>query len=752
MRVRLVPLLFVASLAACSSESGSGTAVPPVSPVSVRVTGTLNQIGDLAASAATQGSYTGPFTYSSTDGNVLRFTLSLPMNPAHAKASLVSPNGNVFVVAVGPGVASVRVAGTGGAVARPAGLQHVNILAPGGIAVSPAIVGFDATGDAHATTIAVDQAAYAGRFDETDTCAKIASIATLRNSRGSARYSATPIGAGTCNATFTGGNHERSTLAITVTLPGTIAIAPESLHFTQAGSENAQTVTVSQTDYDGSFGESDSCADIATIVATTNAGGSATYRVEPEGAGSCAATFAGGGSQTERLPISVVISGGVALAPRALQFASTGPGSVENVTVSQAGFAGAFTLNDTCAKIATFFARSNSHGVAVYAVTPFGAGSCSATFTGTDAKYSTLPVTVRLSGGVTLDPTSLAFTAAGRRHALAVKVSQENFRAAFTGTDTCAGIATVRAYRNGSGKADYTVTPVGTGQCSATFTGGDAKSATLPILVVVPGPVVVAPAHLTFGRTNPVQAATATVTQSGFAGEFGERDTCANVATLERTSNAGGRAAYLVTPMAAGECTVTFDGANAKRADLSIAVTLPGPVKLAPGSLSFDTRGGSSAVTISQHGYSGRFTEKDDCDAAAQIQAVNTVSYDVTALAAGSCTAVFTGANAESAALPISVVLPDGIDATLEPLNFTAVGASYTVLELITQRGYRGTFGKTDTCAGIASLLETSNANGIATYQITPLAAGTCEAAFTGGNHERFTLHVTVTQTGFGIQ
>jgi hypothetical protein len=75
------------------------------------------------------------------------------------------------------------------------------------------------------------------------------------------------------------------------------------------GSANAQSTTVHETAYNGTFGEGDNCSGIATITTSNNHGPNATYTVTGVASGSCTATFSDSFNQTAPVNISVTTNG-----------------------------------------------------------------------------------------------------------------------------------------------------------------------------------------------------------------------------------------------------------------------------------------------------------------------------------------------------------------------------------------------------------------------------------------------------------
>ena len=79
-------------------------------------------------------------------------------------------------------------------------------------------------------------------------------------------------------------------------------LSSSSLAFTATGASNAQTVTVTQSNYSGAFvAHGTSCIGIATISAAT----AASFSVTPVAAGSCSFAITGGGGQNASLTVDV---------------------------------------------------------------------------------------------------------------------------------------------------------------------------------------------------------------------------------------------------------------------------------------------------------------------------------------------------------------------------------------------------------------------------------------------------------------
>jgi hypothetical protein len=632
----------------------------------------------------------------------------------------------------------------------------IAIAPPGKVIVDPSTLAFAATGSAAAQNVRVVQPNYPGSFGESDNCAGIATVVAKGDSIGRAAYTVTPLAAGRCTARFTGGNRESALLAISVTLPGKVVVAPASLAFATTGSSAAKSAAVSQPKYGGAFTESDDCGRIATVTPKSNAGGRASYAVTPLAQGSCTATFTGGNRQSAPLAISIALPGSVVVAPSSLTFVKTGPSAAQNVAVSQSSYSGTFAERNTCAGIATVAAKSNASGRATYAVTPLAKGNCSATFTGGNGSNAPLTIEVAPAGSVVVMPSALKFVTTGSSAAQNVAVSQSNYSGVFVETDNCSGVATLVAKSNAGGKAAFAVTPFAQGNCTARFHGGQGESAPLSIAVTLPGSVVVAPSSLAFVKTGSGAAQNVGVSQSNYGGAFAEANNCAGVATVVTKSNAGGSATYVVTPVAKGKCAITFTGGNHQGTPLPVSVAPPGPspVLVNPSAMTFVATGSGAArnVAVTQANFAGAFTEKDTCSAVATIAQIanagGSASYKVTPVAKGHCSVTFTGGENQSAPLTIAVAPPGSVVVNPAALTFEQTGSGAAQHVAVSQEHFTGAFAESDTCAGTATVVVKTNAGGSATYVVTPEARGTCAATFHGGNGQSGPLAIAVNAVG----
>lgn len=94
------------------------------------------------------------------------------------------------------------------------GGEFIGIATPDAVTLTPASLAFTATGASNAQTVNVSQTNYSGSFTAaTTTCSGIATIASTSASA----FSVTPVAAGTCTFTISGGGGQSATLTVGVT-------------------------------------------------------------------------------------------------------------------------------------------------------------------------------------------------------------------------------------------------------------------------------------------------------------------------------------------------------------------------------------------------------------------------------------------------------------------------------------------------------------------------------------------------------
>jgi NHL repeat len=225
---------------------------------------------------------------------------------------------------------------------------------------------------------------------------------------------------------------------------------------------------------------------------------------------------------------------------------------------------------------------------------------------------------------VVISASRLLFNAAGSANAQDVAVSQDGYNGKFIEANDCNHTATVTATSNAGGNAKYSVKPEAFGTCDVTFAGANnAQLTRMHVAVERPGAIVISPEPLTLYGRLAKYGQTVAVSQSNYAGQFTETNTCRvatrgtiqNVATVKTILNGNGSASYTISPAKAGSCSVTFTGAAGTTAKLPVTVVIPGPVVITPSVMNFYelTSMQPQTFTVSQSGYLGAFSTPTYC-------------------------------------------------------------------------------------------------------------------------------------------
>jgi len=92
-------------------------------------------------------------------------------------------------------------------------------------------------------------------------------------------------------------------------LPGVLTVSPATVSLGGTGATFAQAVSVVETNYAGSFSESNTCTGVATISPSSASGPAATFTVTGSAVGTCAATISAQNSQHVTIDITVTTVG-----------------------------------------------------------------------------------------------------------------------------------------------------------------------------------------------------------------------------------------------------------------------------------------------------------------------------------------------------------------------------------------------------------------------------------------------------------
>lgn len=237
-------LAFVGLLAACSSGTSAGlpsnSVAPSAPPLTANLIGPLQFVGQTAVLQVSQQGYLGPFTITSSNGAVLSVAPKLQASQrgpaATGTQTIISANGQAYVSALAQGSASISVNGYGGITVAPAQLQNLAIGSPtpspspsptasptptpGAVVLAPNALAFTAVGASNAQSTTASESNYSGTFTAATAAAgqpnSCSGIATISPASGTT-FSVTPVAAGHCTFTVSGGGTQSATLTIDVT-------------------------------------------------------------------------------------------------------------------------------------------------------------------------------------------------------------------------------------------------------------------------------------------------------------------------------------------------------------------------------------------------------------------------------------------------------------------------------------------------------------------------------------------------------
>jgi len=126
-------------------------------------------------------------------------------------------------VSKGTATYTVTPTGAGGCTATftgigsNAGTLTISSVPYGSVTPVPSSFSFIAVGASYAQNLDVTQVNYTGTYSESDTCSGIVTVNAASNAGGSAVYAVTPVTAGTCQITITGGSGKTAIVGVTVT-------------------------------------------------------------------------------------------------------------------------------------------------------------------------------------------------------------------------------------------------------------------------------------------------------------------------------------------------------------------------------------------------------------------------------------------------------------------------------------------------------------------------------------------------------
>ncbi len=252
-------------------------------------------------------------------------------------------------------------------------------------------------------------------------------------------------------------------------------------------------------------------------------------------------------------------------------------------------------------------------------------------------------------GNLTASP--LVATISGVGNTAVIAASEPSYNGAITGTSGNTGIATVTGSGNGPGPVNFTLHGVAAG--STTFTVADNHGGSLVIPVNVFGTLTVTPQTLQFttGSTQTVSA-----TEASYSGVISAASGNTGIATVSPASGSSQPVVFTVTPVAAGQTTLTVTDDHGGSVVVSIFVA--GTLTVTPGSLALSVGGPIGSLTVFESNYFGTYTLAGfDGTKISVVPTTGSGSLGVTVspLAGGSTTITVTDDHSGSVSVPVTV-------------------------------------------------------------------------------------------------
>lgn len=503
---------------------------------------------------ATENDYAGPFNVSGCSGVV-----NVAPNPGTGPSQLftVSP--------VAPGSCTLTVSDD------HSGSGVVSITVFGSLQLVPGSLTFGDVGAASAQHFAIDEANFTGTFSvDASACTGIASIDAGPFTGPSASVTVTPQNSGACSISVSDSHGGSAPESVTVGPFGAIVPSSASLTFSDIGSAANQSFTVSESGYSGAFTiDASACAGVATVSPASGTS-STSFVVTPVAAsGPCNLHVSDDhGSTTANVSVTVGPFGSLAPSTASLQFNDVGPTITQTFTVSESGYTGSLTLNESaCAGVASVNPTSGSTST-TFTVTSVGAGGpCSLSISDDHGSpNATVSVTVGPFGPVSPSPGSVSLTVAGANGSFTV--SETGYAGTFTADASSCGSAASVSPASGT---TFTVSPGTTaGNCAISVSDDHGQGAKVNVFVTS-GAMTVDNASLQFGTPPaPTQTFTATSPSATLITITSAPDPL--VATVSPASGAGPSVTFTVTPVGNGRTSLTVSDGLGGQAVVSIGV------------------------------------------------------------------------------------------------------------------------------------------------------------------------------------
>jgi hypothetical protein len=345
-----------------------------------------------------------------------------------------------------------------------------------------------------------------------------------------------------------------------------LSVLPGALLF-QYGSANTQPFVAQDTNYIGTYTESDTCSGLATIGGGGNgpsANFSATINPSLETPAVCEVTIgvADGSVPAQMVQLTLSPPGALSVNPGALSFGNP-HSAAQAVVVNEARYIGGPFTADTSTNrtsdgtpacgahvsVAPASMTADVNGNATATITPVSTitTGCVVHFADNHGGSAFVYVVVgNAPGPLAVNPTSLNYVqpTSGAQN---ITITDPNFTGSFTLGDNCGGAVSYNPNGAGGASATVTISPVApNGGCQITVGDGYNPPVSVHISVGNPiGPLTLNPTSLTFAaHTAPAQ--NFQISDPNFTGTFTMADNCGGAVTYNGGS--GSSATIAVTP------------------------------------------------------------------------------------------------------------------------------------------------------------------------------------------------------------
>jgi hypothetical protein len=555
-----------------------------ISPTSSKINA-FGNTGKTATFAATETGYGGTFTASSSNTGIA--TVSSASN-AGSPASFT-------VTAAGSGTATITVSdGT------PPD-QTYNVTVTGKLSAP------DLPFSTSTAQLVVSEPLYSGQVNlDLSKCGAVASgPASATASGGTATFTITGIGPGSCAATVTDDHGQSDPSQITVSRSA-LSVSPSGTQTIDLTSSTTTFgVTAGETYFTGPFTANSSASGVASVSPSSANGSPASFTVTGLTIGSATITISDG---LVNRTIPVTVTGGGLSANNV-----TISGQNGTLTASEPFYTGPISVDaSACTNVATLTTSTPQNGSggsgssAAFIFSGVNEGSCTAVVSDNHGSSQNVTVTV-VPGTLSAPPVTVDGASLNGILTASEAYNPNAFTAVFTDA-TCTGIATLASPATGTGglnsSAGFVITVSGATAADVTcpvsvsdnttgtvtsnitiLTGAHASAARRrrfsPIGLRAPAPtsnaatskLVPSETNLVMRRGDASATKTISVVEPGYTGAFTISNSRPDIATASLVNSGPGSAQITVTARAGGTALLTVTDANGNVLTIPVAVS-----------------------------------------------------------------------------------------------------------------------------------------------------------------------------------